>query len=134
MAPEASRATGPAWVIWVRRVVLAVGILVLVAGVGWVVAIGLDHVGVKPVACHVQSAAPSRTGGGRSTGSSSVLVQTQDCGQVLVTGEIDHGDLDAAARSFVPGSEYQFDMGFTSRTFARYVNMIPTARTYHRLS
>lgn len=69
------RDSGPAWVVWGRRLLLTVGTLVLVAGVGWLVALGLDHVGVKPVECRVQSAAPWRHGGGQVTSSSYVLVQ-----------------------------------------------------------
>lgn len=123
----------PAWWTWARRVTLTVGGAVLLGGTVVLISLGLDHVDVQPVTCQVTSATPHRNGAGKVTGSSGVLVDTRECGRIEVTGGSDHSDLDAAARSFVVGKRYVFDMGLTSRTWGKYLNMIPTARSFHGL-
>jgi len=121
----------PRWYVWARRAVLAVGAVVLLVGCLGLATLALDHVAVKPVECQVVSAAPYTRGSGFVTSTASVMVQTRDCGRILVTGGIDFSDLEASAKSFVPGTRYEFDMGLSSRTWGKYLNMIPTARSFH---
>lgn len=85
---------------------------------------------VKSVRCEVVSAEPRTTSSG-SRGSVtlvSVLVETQDCGPLAIHWGVTSDNQDEIAASFIPGTTYEFDIGWYDRTF--FKNGIQSPRDY----
>jgi hypothetical protein len=91
----------------------------------------LDTLAVKPMRCEVVSAEPrTASGGGRgSVSTSEVLVETTDCGPIVIDQGVDYENQEEVAASFKPGSEYEFDLGWYSR-FRKNFDDLPSAQDY----
>jgi len=88
--------------------------------------------------CEVVSAEPRVGGAGLRGGSSNafVVVQTKNCGEILVDGSsvsFDNNELVAA--SFDPGSKWIFEVGWFARNYSMKIErVLPTVEYYHRIS
>lgn len=93
----------------------------------------LDTIAVETVRCEIVSAEP-RTASGGSRGSVStaeVLVETADCGPVVVDQGVNSENEEEVASSFAVGSEYEFDIGWYSRVVMKNVlGNLPSAQDY----
>lgn len=93
----------------------------------------LDTLAIETVRCEVVSAEP-RTASGGSRGSvstSEVLVETSNCGRIIIDQGVDFENQEEVASSFAVGSEYEFDMGWYSRVVMKneYGNL-PSVQDY----
>ncbi|WP_043440791.1 hypothetical protein [Arthrobacter sp. L77] len=93
----------------------------------------LDTLAVETVRCEIVSAEP-RTASGGSRGSvstSEVLVQTSDCGPVIIDQGVSSDNQEEIASSFAVGSEYEFDIGWYSRVVMKNMRgNLPSAQDY----
>jgi hypothetical protein len=93
----------------------------------------LNSVGVESLRCEVVAAEPKTSSGG-SRGSAStagVLVETSNCGKIVVSKGVTFDSQEEIAASFQTGSEYEFDLGWFSRVITMDIrNGIPSARAY----
>lgn len=93
----------------------------------------LDRIQVETSRCEVVSAEPRTSSGGSrgSASTASVLIETSDCGPLVVSRGVTFENQQEVASSFEQGSEYEFDMGWYSRVVTkRLLNGIPTADKY----
>jgi hypothetical protein len=97
----------------------------------------LDTLAVETVRCEIVSAEPrTASGGGRgSVSTSEVLVETADCGPVVIDQGVDFENEEEVASSFAVGSEYEFDIGWYSRVVMKNVlGNLPSAQDYRPAS
>ena len=63
--------------------------------------------------------------------SASVLIETSNCGALVVNRGVTFDNQQGVATSFEQGSEYEFDMGWYSRVVTKRIfNDLPTAAGY----
>lgn len=108
--------------------------LFMIAGVFFVAASPyLDTLAIETVRCEVVSAEP-RTASGGSRGSvstSEVLVNTSNCGEIVVDEGVNSKNQEEVASSFAVGSEYEFDMGWYSRVVMKNeYGKLPSVQDY----
>jgi len=88
--------------------------------------------------CEVVSADPVIRGGGLRGGSSNafIVVQTKNCGEILVDGStVSFDNQEAVAATFEPGSEWIFEVGWFARNYSMKIERVsPTVEFYHRVS
>lgn len=117
-----------------RKVALMFAALVMVCAVGGVLFSPLlDRIQVEASRCEVLSAEPRTSSGGSrgSASSASVLIETSNCGALVVNRGVTFDNQQEVASSFVRGGEYEFDMGWYSRVVTKHIfNGIPTAAGY----
>lgn len=93
----------------------------------------LNSFGIESLRCEVVSARPDTSSGG-SRGSAStagVLVDTVNCGKIHVSVGVTFDSEEEVAASFRPGSHYEFDLGWFSRTVTKdFRHEIPSVRDY----
>ncbi|ASD23293.1 hypothetical protein B7495_15215 [Cryobacterium sp. LW097] len=83
----------------------------------------LDSIAVENVRCVVVSAEP-RTASGGSRGSAStpeVLIETSNCGPLVISSGVTFDGRQELASSFEVGAEYEFDIGWYSRVIMKDV-------------
>lgn len=93
----------------------------------------LDTLAVETVRCEVVSAEPrTASGGGRgSVSTAEVLVETSDCGPVVIDQGVSFDRQEDVASSFEVGAEYEFDIGWYSRVvMKRVLGDLPSAQDY----
>jgi hypothetical protein len=93
----------------------------------------LDRIQVEASRCEVVSAEPRTSSGGSrgSASTASVLIETSNCGALVVNRGVTFDNQQEVASSFERGSEYEFDMGWYSRVVTKRIfNGIPTAAEY----
>ncbi|WP_434993130.1 hypothetical protein [Arthrobacter sp. Ld5] len=62
---------------------------------------------------------------------SEVLVETTDCGPIVIDQGVDFENEEEVASSFAVGSEYDFDIGWYSRVVMKNVlGNLPSAQDY----
>lgn len=87
--------------------------------------------------CEVVSAEPAQGGRGLRGSASTpyVVVDTENCGEIIVEGKtVNFDNLEQIAASFEPGSQWIFEIGWYSRYFGRLVERMPPAsQEYHEL-
>lgn len=92
-----------------------------------------DTFGIESLRCEVVSA-KSKTSSGGSRGSAStagVLVETSNCGKLVVSKGVTFDSRDEVAASFKAGSKYDFDLGWFSREVSiPILHGIPTVKAY----
>lgn len=117
-----------------RKVALMFAAVVMVCAVGGVLFSPLlDRIQVEASRCEVVSAEPRTSSGGSrgSASSASVLIETSNCGALVVNRGVTFDNQQEVASSFEQGSEYEFEMGWYSRVVTkRILNGIPTAAGY----
>ncbi len=109
------------------------GVAILLIGLGVALSPYLDTIAVKTVRCEIESAEP-RTASGGSRGSAStaeVLVETSNCGPVVIDQGVSFDNQEEVAASFRVGSEYEFDIGWYSRVIMKNLRgNYPSAQDY----
>lgn len=117
-----------------RKIALIFAAVVTVCTVGGVLLSPLwDRIQVEASRCEVVSAEPRTSSGGSrgSASTASVLIETSNCGSLVVNRGVTFDNQQEVASSFEPGSEYEFDMGWYSRVvMKRILNDLPTAAEY----
>ncbi|WP_052690620.1 hypothetical protein [Pseudarthrobacter chlorophenolicus] len=117
-----------------RKAALIFAAIVMVGAVGGVLFSPLlDRIQVEASRCEVVSAEPRTSSGGSrgSASTASVLIETSNCGPLVVNRGVTFDNQQDVASSFKPGREYEFDMGWYSRVVTKgMLNGIPTAAEY----
>lgn len=117
-----------------RKAALIFAAIVTVCTVGGVLSSPLlDRIQVEAIRCEVVSAEPRTSSGGSrgSASTASVLIETSNCGPLVVNRGVTFDNQQEVASSFEQGSEYEFDMGWYSRVVTkRILNGLPTAAEY----
>lgn len=93
------------------------GIFMLIGGVGGMFIPLWESIDIEAIQCEVVSAEP-RTSSGGSRGSAStagVLVDTANCGDIVVSSGVTLKNQEEVAASFTAGDVYEFDIGWFSR-------------------
>lgn len=125
---------------WLRRLVILQASITVLLLATIVVSVVIDRQDQKWVTCGVISAEGRMVGGGGLRGSSgsvsAVVVETENCSQVIVKRGVSSQNMDEVASFFENGNLYDFKMGPVSRKLAElpWVPTSPSATDYRESS
>ncbi|WP_157085819.1 hypothetical protein [Devriesea agamarum] len=125
----------PAWQKTFKKRLACSVILVMATILGIVLASPyLDSIAIEEWRCQVLSARGDTTvtGNKGSVTTYDVLIETKNCGQITFYRGVNSQNKDEIAKSFLPGREYVFEVGWYSRIIMlNFVpHGIPAAQSY----